>query len=217
MPAMLLGRIVRDRNSDRNFLDRDFVHDTLRRIRGCAHDVRVLGFGQDGRGSDSRRRGGSRGRSLDIEFGDSTWALGLGGCVGLGRDRCDRGQRGGGSGLVGRAGLERVGVAGAVLHGDVAAEAFSGARAVVGFEDGWHGLDVALALLGFGLERGSEDGAVFDAAGGVGALGYSGLENVNVPAVHEVAVVAVACTLLVTLSEWMREKKTHQWGHRWTR
>jgi hypothetical protein len=120
------------------------------------------------------------------------------GCVGLcghGRDGADDGSGGGLAG--GGAGLEGVGIAGTVLDWDVTAKTLGGAGAVVGHEDLGHLLDFALALLGLGLQRGREDGAVFDAAGQVGAGVDGGLERVDVPAVHEVAVVSVAWRLLV--------------------
>jgi hypothetical protein len=106
-------------------------------------------------------------------------------------------DNGSGSGLVLRATLEGSSVARAVLDRYVSAKTLCGAGAVVVAECGGHLLDVALALLGFGLEAGGEDGAVFDAARFVGAGVDGGLEGVDVPAVHEVAVVAVTCLVLV--------------------
>jgi hypothetical protein len=50
-----------------------------------------------------------------------------------------------------------------------------------------------LALLFFGLEAASEDGAVLYATGGVGAGVYGGLEGFDVPASDEIGVVSVAC------------------------
>jgi hypothetical protein len=85
-------------------------------------------------------------------------------------------------------------VLGAVLDGDVTAETFSGARAVVLAEVLGDFFDLALALLLLGLQGAGEDGAVFDAARGVGAGVDGGLEGLDVPAVDEVGVVSVACS-----------------------
>jgi hypothetical protein len=73
-------------------------------------------------------------------------------------------------------------------------------------------------LLGFGLERGLEVDAVFDAAGGVGAVVDGGLEYVDVPAVDEIGVVAVAYGVSVRRDRERerREERMYRLGRRWT-
>jgi hypothetical protein len=212
VPPVLLRCGVSDGDGDCDFLDGDFVHDARGGVCSRRYNLAVSvdsvldvcsssdNGGSSGRNNgwesrDDRRRRNSGG--LNGEDGDAARAHGVSGGVGLCGDRSDRGDDGLGGGLVARAArLEGVGVAGAVLDGDVAAETLCGAGAVVLHEHLGHLLDLALALLSFGLERRCEDGAVFDAAGQVGAGVDGGLEGVDVPAVHEVAVVSVACGVI---------------------
>lgn len=91
------------------------------------------------------------------------------------------------------AGLEGVGVLRAVLDGNVAAEAVSGSSAVVLLEVGGDVLNLALALLVFGLEGAGKVNAVLDTAGWVRAVVDSGLEGFDFPTVDEISVVAIAC------------------------
>jgi hypothetical protein len=90
------------------------------------------------------------------------------------------------------AGVERVGVLRTVLDGNVTAEAVGGSGAVVLLEVIGHGLDLALGLLGLGLEGVSEVNTVLDTAGGVCAVIDSVLEGLDVPAVDEISMVTIA-------------------------
>jgi hypothetical protein len=208
MSAVLLGIRISDGDGDRNLLNRNLVHDTVLGVGRRADDVGLVDdrVGDVGNGRDGRRGGcdfrdrrdglndlGNRGR-LDVVHGDAAGTHGVCGCVGLCGHRGDGADDGRDGGLSSwGAGLEGVGVAGAVLDFNVSAKALGGAGAVIGLEDLGHLLDFALALLRLRLQGGCEDGAVFDAAREVGAGVDCGLESVDVPAVHEVGMVSVAC------------------------
>lgn len=61
------------------------------------------------------------------------------------------------------------------------------------------GGDVAAGPVGLGLD--CEEGAVFDLAGAVGAGVYGFLQEIVVPAHHEICVVSVTCGSLVAEGE----------------
>lgn len=193
-------RAFGDGDGDFDLLDANLVHDAILGVDGGGDDAVVVavvvgvGGRSGGRRGNRRGRRASRGsRRRDVVHGNASWALGVGRGVALRGDRGDRrhGRLGGGLAAAG-ARLERVGVFGAVLHGDVTAETVGGAGAVVVLERGGGVLDLAGALLGLGLEVAREDGAVFDAAGEVGARVDGGLEGIDVPTVDEVGVVSVS-------------------------
>jgi hypothetical protein len=205
--AVLLSIRIGNSDCDLNFLNRNLIHDAVLGVGRSADDVVGLvddRVGDVGDGGNGRRDGRDGlddlgdGGGVDVVHGHAAGSHGVCGRVRLRRNRrngADGGRDGGLSS--GCAGLEGVCVAGAVLDWDVSAETLCGALAVVRHEGLGHLLDFALALLELGLQGRGEDGAVFDAAGEVGAGVDGGLEGVNVPAVHEVGVVSVACGLLV--------------------
>lgn len=207
--VLRLVAVICDGDSNSNFLNRNFVHNAGRCVGSCADnfafggslDVRLgwggsdngCGGGFDLGGSGGLDLGSSRsvGR-LDGEDGDTTGSLAASWGVALGRDRGNARDDGCGSGLVGAAWLEWVGVSRTVLDRDVSAKTLGGASAVVLLENRGHVLDLAFSLLGLGLEGRREVLAVLDAAGGVGAVVHSSLKNVDVPAVNEIGMVSVA-------------------------
>jgi hypothetical protein len=199
-----------------NLLDGDLVHDTVAGVGGGGDDAIILGgsiLGVGGSGDGRRgsglvrssgrcglglRCGSSSSASLDSEDGDTATervgrALGAGRCVAEGRHR-GNGRDAGLDGLLVAlvTALEGSSVLRAVLDGNVSAETVRGTGAVVGVEGLGHGLDLALALFGLGLEATSKDGAVLNTTRGVGAGADGGLESVDIPTVDEIGVVSVA-------------------------
>lgn len=133
---------------------------------------------------------GDRGR-LDVVNADAVTVLGASRRVALRGNWCDRGDTDTACWLVGCARLQGRGVLWAILHGDVTAEAVGGTAAIIVEECGGDVFDLALALLGLGLQV-REMLAVLYATGQVSAVVHSGAERVRVPAVNEIGVVAVA-------------------------
>jgi hypothetical protein len=198
MAAALSSGVGSD--GDVDLLDGDHVHDSVLGVGRSRDDLALRGSGvlKVGRRSDGGGGGGGGSvTGLDIVNRDTATPLvgdlGPGRGVRLRRHRCGRGGDGDGhGGLLGGTGLERSGVLGAVLDGDVAAKAVGGTITVVDAENLGHGLDLAGALLSLGLEVAGEVLAVLDTARGVGAVVDGSLEGVDVPAVDEISVVSVA-------------------------
>jgi hypothetical protein len=195
MAAALSSGVGSD--GDVDLLDGDHVHDSVLGVGRSRDDLALRGSGVLKVGRRSDGGGGGNVAGLDIVNRDTATPLvgdlGPGRGVRLRRHRCGRGGNGDGhGGLLGGTGLERSGVLGAVLDGDVAAKAVAGTIAVVDAENLGHGLDLAGALLSLSLEVAGEVLAVLDTARGVGAVVDGSLEGVDVPAVDEISVVSVA-------------------------
>lgn len=209
----LVGRrcgVLGDSYNDDDLLDGNLVDNTGGSVCRGGHNLRVgvsvlLGRGRsgcdDGR---SRRRLHDRCRSsrlgrlrcVDVELGDAAGTLALGRRVALDGHRGDARDDGLSSRLAGATWLEWVGVSGAVLNGDVSAETLGRSGTVIVGENRRELLDIALVLLGFGLEFASEEGAVFGASGLVGTSRHGRLQDIDVPAVDEIGVVPVAWSVL---------------------
>jgi hypothetical protein len=202
-----LVAIVCDSDSDGDLLNRNYILDAVGSVSSGADNLTssrsvdfLLSWGGCNKGSsrsseyagNNARNDCGSGGGLNIVDGDTTWALRAGRRIALSGYRSDAGEDGGSSGLVWGSRLKRVRVARTILDRNVSAKSLGGASTVVVIEGFGHLLDLALVCLGIALEAGREDGAVLNATGEVGALGDGGLEGVDVPAVHEVAVVAVA-------------------------
>lgn len=168
------------------------------------HDAASLGEVASGadllvRSQAERRLSGS-GRRLDVSdvsdlgvgvlLEDSAW--------GRSRRRCDGGSSRVGQGgdddggrlVAGWGALDDVFGAGGELH--ATGQAGDGTEEVIGCEEGGEETLLDLARLGGEVVLDGEEGAVLDAAGGVGAGVDGGLEEVLFPAHDEVAVVSVA-------------------------
>jgi hypothetical protein len=211
-----LVAVVCNGDSDGDLLNCNYILDAVRSVSSGADNLAssrcvdfLLGGGRGNNGS-SRSRGSEytgrdagndlgNGRGLDVVDRDTSWTLGASGRVALSGNGSDAGEDGGSGWLIWGSGLEGVGVARTILDGNVSAESLGGAGTVVVVEGLGHLLDLALALCGLALEAGGENGAVLNATGEVGALGDGGLEGIDVPAVHEVTVVAVAYWSLVKM------------------
>ena len=231
MPPMplLIRAVIRNRDRNRHLLDRHLIHNTVLGVRARRDDLSrggVVHIDRLGGGRNDRlrrvhwRRHRHRRRlTLNIVLTNPTRPLRACGRIALRGDGGDGRDFGLGGWFVAGAWLERVGVLGAVLDGDVSTQALRRAGAVVCAQGFGQVLDFAGCLFGLGLQAGGEDGAVFDAAGRVGAGCDGRLEGGDVPAVDEVGVVAVACAG-VSKGEgiWGREGDgRYRLGRRWTR